>query len=80
MSEEFLKLIKIKEKINKNKFHLFVKTNMEDLTEWELYQNFAEYDMYVSRDNHAILSSRTDTFEDLEKYLKNHNGINKERL
>lgn len=75
MSEEFLKLMKIKEKINKNKFHLFVKTNMEDLTEWELYQNFADYDMYICRDNHAILTSSADTIEDLEKYLKNHNGI-----
>ncbi len=75
MSEELEKLIKIKGIINKDKFHLCVWSNLEEVQDWQLYQKFANYDEYMSRDNHAILESKKDTIDDLVKYLENHNGI-----
>ena len=75
MSEEIEKLIKIQGILNKEKFHLFIRTDLETKAEWCLYQVFAEFDKYMRPDNKAILDSEIDTIEDLINYLEKHNGF-----
>ena len=77
MSEEIEKLIKIKGILNKNKYHLFIRTDLESKAEWCLYQMFAEYDKYISSDNKAIMDSEIDTIEELISYLEKHDGFAK---
>lgn len=75
MSEEIEKLIKIKGIINKSKFHLWIRTDLDKKAEWQLYQVFADYDKYMSPDNKAILDSEADSIEELINYLQKHNGF-----
>jgi len=77
MSEEIQKLIKIQGIINRNKYHLYIQTDLESKAKWELYQVFADYDKYMSMDNGAILDSTTDSIEDLVNYLEKHNGFDR---
>ena len=77
MSEEIEKLIKIQGILNKNIYHLYISTNLEDKAEWLLYQVFSDFDKYISRDNHAILDSNIDTIDDLINYLEKHNGFDR---
>lgn len=75
MSEEIEKLIKIQGIINKNKYHLAIRTDLEKEAEWRLYQVFTDYKEYMNSNNTAILSSQVDTIEDLITYLEKHSGI-----
>lgn len=75
MSEEIEKLIKVQGILNKRKFHLCIRTDLEQKAEWYLYQVFFDVDHYLSRDNSAIMDSGTDSIDDLIKYLENHNGF-----
>lgn len=77
MSEEIEKLIKIQGTLNKNNYHLFINTNLEDKAEWYLYQVFSDFDKYISSDNHAILDSDKDTIGELINYLEKHNGFSR---
>lgn len=77
MSEEIEKLIKIQGTLNKNNYHLFINTNLEDKAEWYLYQVFSDFDKYISPDNHAILDSDKDTIDELINYLEKHNGFSR---
>lgn len=77
MSEEIEKLIKIQGILNKNIYHLYISTNLEDKAEWFLYQVFSDFDKYISRNNRAILDSDIDTIDDLIKYLEKHNGFDR---
>ena len=75
MSEEIEKLIKIQGIINRDKYHLYINTDLEQKAKWSLYQMFAEFDKYISEDNKAILDSDIDSIEDLINYLEKHNGF-----
>lgn len=75
MSEEIEKLIKIQGIINRDKYHLYINTDLEQKATWSLYQMFAEFDKYISRDNKAILDSDIDSIEDLINYLEKHKGF-----
>lgn len=75
MNGEIEKLIKIQGIINKEKYHLFIRTDLETKAEWCLYQVFAEYDKYMRKDNKAILDSEIDTIEELINYLEKHDGF-----
>ena len=75
MSEEIEKLIKIQGIINRDKYHLYINTDLEQKAKWSLYQTFAEFDKYISNNNKAILDSDIDTIEDLINYLEKHNGF-----
>lgn len=74
MSEDIEKLIKIQGILNKDLYHLCIDTNLKDYAEWRLYQAFMPADDYLSRYNHAILYSGSDTVADLDRYLQKHNG------
>lgn len=75
MSEEIEKLIKVQGILNKRKFHLCIRTDLEQKAEWYLYQVFADVDHYLSPENSSIMDSGTDSIDELIKYLENHNGF-----
>ena len=75
MSKEIEKLIKVQGIINKDKFHLCIQTDLEEKAEWYLYQVFADVDHYLSNSNSSIMDSKTDSIDELIKYLENHNGF-----
>lgn len=77
MSKEIEKLIKIQGRINKNKFHLCVNTNLTDQCDWVLFLFNPNIDDYFSSYNMPILSSRIDSIEYLEEYLKKHDGFSR---
>ena len=75
MNKEIEKLIKVQGIINKDKFHLCIHTDLEEKAEWYLYQVFADVNQYLSKSNSSIMDSKTDSIDDLIKYLENHNGL-----
>lgn len=77
MSEEIEKLIKIQGIINREKYHLYVRTDLESKADWGLYQVFADFDKYMSDTNKAILDSNIDSIDDLIKYLEKHQGFSR---
>lgn len=78
MNKDIEKLIKIQDKINERKYHLHIYTDLKDKYEFALYINFQDERDYLNPCNQPILSSiYKDTVEDLEKYLKNHEGFSR---
>ena len=78
MNEEIEKLIKIQSKINKALYHLYVNTDLEKEYNWVLFLYFPDTKDYSIRFNHPILSSTTDSIEELEKYLAKPDGFKRE--
>lgn len=68
--EEFKKLNQLR-KYTKDKYHFCVSTDLEK-NQWQLYRRYIDQDVYFSKDNKAIMTSETNTIEELEKYLKKH--------
>lgn len=77
MSKDIEKLIKVQGIINKDKYHLAIRTDLEEKADWRLYQVFRDVDEYLSNENTAILSSEIDSIEDLINYLEKHNGFSR---
>lgn len=75
MSKDIEKLIKIQNIINKNKYHLFIDTDLEEKYKWVLFLNNPNIENYFSDYNPAIMSSNIDSLDDLENYLKKHGGF-----
>ena len=75
MSKDIEKLIKVQGIINKDKYHLAIRTDLEEKADWRLYQVFRDVEDYLSNENTAILSSEIDSIEDLINYLEKHNGF-----
>lgn len=76
MSKDIEKLIKIQGKVNRNRFHLNIETNLEDEYKWVLFMYMPNCDDYFSSYNKAILDSRRSTIDELEEYLKKYDGFN----
>lgn len=74
MSKEIETLIKIQGKINKNKYHLHVDTDLEKEYRWVLFLNFPNREDYFSNHNIPIMYSNVDSIEDLDHYLNKHEG------
>lgn len=68
--EELKKLNELR-KYTKDKYHFCVSTDLEK-NKWQLYRRYIDQDVYFSQDNKAIMTSETNTTEELEKYLKEH--------
>jgi hypothetical protein len=77
MNENREKLIKVQGIINKERFHLSIRTDLEEKAEWRLYQILNDDDKYMSRDNRAILDSDIDSIDDLISYLEKHDGFSR---
>ena len=75
MSEEIEKLIKIQGILNRDKFHLCIRTDLEKNAEWYLYQILANVDHYLSPENSSIMDSNKDSIDDLINYLEKHIGF-----
>lgn len=75
MSKEVEKLIKIQGAIDKDLFHLTVEMDLENEYKWKLFLFHPNSEYYFSKYNRCILSSKTDTIEDLFEYLNKHNGF-----
>lgn len=78
MNKDIEKLMKIQDKINENRYHLHIETDLKEKYRFALYINFRDDRDYFSSLNCPILSSvDDDTIEDLENYLKKHNGFSR---
>lgn len=78
MNKDIEKLIKIQDKINKKRYHLHVYTDLIDNYNFVLFINFNDERDYFSQLNYPILSTEyKDTIEDLENYLKKHDGFSR---
>lgn len=76
MNKDIEKLIKIQDKINNQKYHLHVYTDLKDKYDFALYINFRDERDYLNPLNQPILASMyKDTVENLEDYLKKHDGF-----
>lgn len=77
MSKEIEQLMKIQNRINKNRFHLCVSTDLEKEYRWTLFQYFPDIEDYFNEFNAPIMSSVVDSIDDLMKYLEKHNGFDR---
>ena len=68
-------LLKIQGKIDTSRFHLSIRTNLEDEAEWILFQQFPDNELYFSDYNKSIMNSDVDSIEELKQYLDKHNGF-----
>lgn len=59
-----------------NRFHICTKCNFEThLYEWVLFRKYVDSRVYMSNDNVAIMSSETNTYEEIYDFLKKHHKI-----
>ena len=77
MNKDIEKLIKISGKINKNKYHLCIDTNLEDKYRWVLFLYFPDDRDYFSSYNSPILDSDRSSIDELAEYLEKYDGLNK---
>lgn len=76
MNKDIERLIKIQDKLNTNRYHLHVYTDLKDDYSFALYINFRDERDYLNPLNHAILATMyKDTIDDLENYLNKHEGF-----
>ena len=75
MNKEIEQLFKIQNRLNKNMYHLFVQTNLDNEYRWELFLYNRNIEDYLSSDNIAILDSERTTLDELEEYLKKYKGF-----
>ena len=75
MNKEIEQLFKIQNRLNKNMYHLFVQSNLDNEYRWELFLYNRNVEDYLSSDNIEILDSERTTLDELEEYLKKYNGF-----
>lgn len=76
MNKDIEKLVKVQNKVNKNRYHLWIQTDLEDNYKWALFQYMPNTEDYFSKYNGAILTSTVDSLDDLINYLEKHDGFN----
>ena len=76
MNKDIEKLVKVQNKVNKNRYHLWIQTDLEDNYRWALFQYMPNTEDYFSKYNGAILTSTVDSLDDLINYLEKHDGFN----
>lgn len=54
-----------------NNYHLYVSGNGESIS-WKLYRKYSDWELYMSNDNSAIMTSENNTEEELYKFAKEH--------
>lgn len=75
MNKDIETLIKIQGKIS-NRYHLHINTDLKDECRFALFIKLQDNKDYFSPNNQPILATHYgDTVEDLEKYLKSHDGF-----
>lgn len=77
MSKEIEKLLKIQNRLDRNKYHLFIQTNLDNEYRWELFLYNPNIEDYLSSYNRIILDSERTSLDELEEYLKKYNGFDR---
>ena len=77
MSKEIEKLLKIQNRLDRNKYHLFIQTNLDNEYRWELFLYNPNIEDYLSSNNRIILDSERTSLDELEEYLKKYNGFDR---
>ena len=57
-----------------DEYHLSVIYDPEE-PQWVLYRNYLDTQVYFSEDNEAIMSSKTNTYDELYKFAKEHHKV-----
>ena len=59
-----------------NRYHLCTSIGEDfEVNEWHLFRRYDDTKVYFSKDNEKIMSSETNTLEDLMKFAKKHHKI-----
>lgn len=74
MKVDWEKWCKVTSKLDRYKYHLCTKMGQSGLVEeYAVYKKDMPYELYISKENKAILSTENgNTFEDLKKFIKKH--------
>ena len=75
MNKDIERLMKIQNKLDRNKFHLCVSTDLEDEYKWVLFLYNPNTEDYFSSFNRPIFDSERTSIKELEDYLKKYNGF-----
>lgn len=57
-----------------NEYHLYEGVSINGI-KWILYRRYLDSKVYFSNDNEAIMSSETNTIDDLYKFAKDHHKV-----
>ena len=77
MNKDIERLIKISGKINKNKYHLCIDTDLETKCRWVLFLYFPDDRDYFSEYNQPILDSNRSSIDELKEYLDKYDGFSR---
>lgn len=73
--KDYDKILDIQNRIDRNKYHLTISTDLTTYVSWKIFKKFEDFDTYMSADNTDILNSYENTVEELEKYLEENDGF-----
>lgn len=66
----------LRRKLNYKEYHLNQTIEMKGkklvVTEWSLFRKFDESEMYLSKHNKALLTSKKNSYKELEKFVNKH--------
>ncbi len=82
MKVDWDKWIKTTSKLDRYKYHLCTKMDKSGLVEeYAVYKKDMPYELYISKDNKAILSTENgNTFKDLKEFIRKHDEDRKENI
>lgn len=82
MKVDLEKWCKVTNKLDRYKYHLCTKFGDTGFVEeYAVYKKDMPYELYISKENKAILSTENgNTFEDLKKFIKENNEDRKENI
>lgn len=74
MKVDWEKWCKVTSKLDRYKYHLCTKMGQSGLVEeYAVYKKDMPYELYISKDNKALLSTENgNTFKELKKFIKKH--------
>lgn len=82
MKIDWDKWIKVTSKLDRYKYHLCMKfSDTGFLEEYAVYKKDMPYELYISKDNKAVLSTENgNTFKDLKEFIRKHDEDRKENI
>lgn len=82
MKVDFDKWLKATKRLDRHKYHLCTKFGDTGFVEeYAVYKKDMPYELYISKDNKAILSTENgNTFNDLKKFIRKHNEDRQEHI
>lgn len=82
MKVSWEKWCKVTSKLDRYKYHLCTKMGQSGLVEeYAVYKKDMPYELYISKENKAILSTENNnTFKDLKEFIRKHDEDRKENI